>query len=103
MPLPAFQRLTERVLAHMGEPARLRGEVMDPPLLANVEHGVELAGLYGEVTAARSVATIESKHNPKVKDTLDMLDASGNVVQSYVLDVLYNDNGYSRRFVLREV
>lgn len=103
MPLPAFQRLTDRLLAHLGEAAVLRGEVVDPPRLVNVEHGVELTGLYGEVTAIRTVATINNTETPKKGDTLDMVDASGAVVESFKLDVMVSSNGYSTRFVLVNV
>lgn len=100
MPLPAFQRLTERLLVHLGEPAVLRGEVVDPQRLVNVERGVELAGFYGEVTAIRTVATITNVDTPKKGDTLDLVDVDGNVIESYKLDVLLSSNGYSTRFIL---
>jgi hypothetical protein len=100
MPLAVFQRMTERALATLGEPAVLRGEIVDPPRRVNVEHGVELTGLYGEVTAIRTVATIMNADLPKKGDTLDLTDDQGNITESYKLDVLYTTNGYSSRFVL---
>jgi hypothetical protein len=103
MPLAAFTRLTDRLLAHLGEQAILRGEDADPPVRVNIEHGVELVGEYGEVTALRSAATISKQNAPRAGDTLDMIDAAGTVVQRYVLDVKLNDSGYSERYVLREV
>lgn len=103
MPLAVFQRATDRLLAHLGEPAILRGEIVDPPRRVNVEHGVELTGVYGEITATRSVATINHVDAPAKGDTLDLLDKNGNVIERYKLDVLLASNGYSRRFVLLNV
>lgn len=96
MAIAAFTRLTERILAHVGEDAILRGEVVDPPRKINVEHGVELTGVYGEVTAYRSLATIEKAWNPQPGDPLTV---DG---KDYILDVLLKDNGYSAQFVLRD-
>lgn len=91
-----FTRLTNRILANIGEDAVLRGETVTPARKVNIEHGVELTGVYGEVTVLRSVATIANEHNPAVGNTLTV----GSV--NYKLDALLGDNGYSSRFVLRD-
>lgn len=101
MTLPAFTRMTERVLARLGEPARLRGEVVTPPLQVNVEHGVSVSSGYAEVVALRSVATIDSRATPVTGDLLEMLDASGAVVSAYVLEEPLDSTGYSTRFCVR--
>jgi hypothetical protein len=92
--LAVFQRMTQGVLAAMGEGSFLRGSV---PCRVNIEHGVQVIGTDDNVVVERSVATIAREHDPKVGDTL--LHPDGN----FKLDALYSDNGVSRRFVLLKV
>ncbi len=96
MGLPAFRRLTDRILAHAGEDAVLRSETVDPVRKVNLEHGVELVGVYGDTVVIKTVATISLLDAPKVGDTL-AIDG-----KNYVLDVLLSDNGYSAKFVVRD-
>jgi hypothetical protein len=107
MALAAFTRLTDRILAHLGEPAMLRGEAVEPPILVNIEHGVDVAGEYGEVVMQRSVATIDLRHAPTAGDALNMLalqpDGSWAVATQYVLEPFTAHNGYAGRFILRKV
>lgn len=108
MAIPAFSRLTDRLLAsQLGEQAVLRSETVDPIRRVNIEHGVSLVGVYGDTVVTRSVATISLVDAPKVSNTLDMITVdpvTGDVtiIKSYVLDVLLDDTGYSGRFVLRD-
>lgn len=100
----AFARLTQSLCRRLGEPARLRGEVVDPVLLINIEQGVELVGVYGESVVVKDVATFPSYTLPKKGDLFETLDISDPlnpvVLRSYTLDVPVNDSGYSVRYVL---
>lgn len=89
--LAVFQRMTQGVLAIMGEDSFLRGTV---PCRVNIEHGVQVIGQDTDVIVERSVATIAMQHTPKVGDTLTHPDGA------YKLDAIYADNGSSRRFIL---
>lgn len=88
----AFARMSKGVLAVLGEDSFLRGE--PTPYKINVEHGVDVVGLNDDIVVNRDVATIPSEANPKVGDTL--VHPDGN----YRLDVLHEDNGYTRSFIL---
>ena len=101
--LDLFRQATKDALSLLGESAFLRGS---EPCQVNIERGVQLAGLDTEFEASRDsrnavllrdVATLDADLNPKVRDTL----AVG--AQQYRLDVLIDDNGASRRFVLLKV
>lgn len=100
----AFARLTQSICNRLGEPARLRGEVVDPPLLINIEQGVEILGVYGDTVVIKDVATFPSNTAPKKGDlfeTLDITDPLNPVVlHTYSLDAILNDSGYSIRYVL---
>ena len=98
--LDLFAQAAEDALALIGEGAVLRGQV---PCQVNIEHGVQLEGFDFNVseeryvTLPRSIATIESKHNPKVGDTLTHPEGE------FVLDVLLVDTGSLKRFVVVKV
>lgn len=92
-----FARLTGSVLARLGKDAVLRGEVVDPPIKVNIEHGVQVVGEDNISAHERSVATIGKAQNPKAGDSLVHPDGS------YKLDALHSDNGLSRRFFLVKV
>lgn len=102
--IPAFSRMTDRLLAHMGEESILRSEVVTPVRKVFVKHGVQFTG-YGHGTVAsngdmivdKSVATIPIAYAPKVGDKLE--HPSG----TYELDVHIGDNGYTSQFILREL
>lgn len=87
-----FARMHERLFAHLGEEAVLRGST---PCRVNVERDVEVMGQYGEVAARRTLIHIPAALNPK----------SGEVItiglKSYVLDGLESDDGYAARFYVR--
>lgn len=98
--LDLFTQAAEDALACIGEGAVLRGQV---PCQVNIEHGVQLEGFDFNVseeryvTLPRSIATIESRHAPKVGDTLTHPDGD------FVLDVLIVDAGSLKRFVVVKV
>ena len=101
--LDLFRQATTSALAILGEGAVLRGTVQ---CKVAVEDGVQLAGLDTEFETARdtrnavmvrSVATISSEHNPKVGDSLVISSTN------YKLDVLLEDAGPFRRFILLKV
>lgn len=100
----AFARLTQSICRRLGEPARLRGEVVDPPLLINIEQSVEIVGVYGDSVVVKDVATFPSETLPKKGDTFETLDITDPlnpvVLKSYTLDAPLNDSGYSVRYVL---
>jgi hypothetical protein len=97
--LNLFARATKSALSLLGESALLRGS---EACQVNIERGVQLEGLESDTAREqyavvhRDVATIDSGYNPKVGDTLAHPD--GN----FVLDVLLEDRGAFRRFVLRK-
>lgn len=86
-----FQRMSNTVLALMGEDCTLRGNV---PCRANIEHGVQVTGEDGLMVLERSVATIGAEHEPKVGDVLTHPDGT------YRLDVQMGNNGFNKRFML---
>jgi hypothetical protein len=99
MAISAFSRAARRVLARLGEDSFLRGA---PAGKVDIEHGVQFTGYdggyataHGDVAYVRSVATILSSYNPKVGDALVHPDGG------FVLDVLVDEDGYSRRYTLR--
>ena len=98
--LDLFKQAAKDALSLVGESALLRGAV---PCQVNIEHGVQLEGFDFNVSQERyvslprDVATIESVHGPRVGDTLAHTD--GN----FKLDVLIEDTGALRRFVVVKV
>lgn len=102
--MSAFSRLTSRVLAHLGQASLLRGEIVTPPRIIHVKHGVQLTG-YGSESAAyrgdlvveKSIATIPKEYAPRVGDRLQTADGG-----DYDLDVLHQDNGFTMKFILRD-
>ncbi|OQA32884.1 MAG: hypothetical protein BWY57_01611 [Betaproteobacteria bacterium ADurb.Bin341] len=87
----AFERMHNRLFAHLGRQATLQG--ID--CLAMIEHGVATTGEYGEVTGRVSVATVRSGLNPKLGNTL-VIDG-----ESYVLDQLLKNDGDTAEFMVR--
>jgi hypothetical protein len=102
MALREFTRLTERLLARMGEEALLRGTVQ---CRAHIEHGVEVQGSHGEVAFERVVATLQKSLLPRQGDTLAIgktIDDVWTPEASYVVDSPpFADNGYTVRVVVR--
>lgn len=99
----AFSRLTNRVLAHLGQDSILREEIVTPSRKVHIKHGVQFTGYSGDQMASKgdlvvmkSVATVPKEYNPKVGDRLQHPDGD------YDLDVLHMDNGYSIQFILRK-
>lgn len=102
--LPPFARMTDRLLAHMGEESILRSEVVTPVRKIHIKHDVQFSGYghgtvasNGDLVVSKSVATILNSYNPAVGNSL--VHPSGE----YELDVLIGNNGYSSQFVLRKV
>lgn len=102
MPLREFSRLTDRLLAHLGEEAVLRGGTNTAKrIMCNVAHGVEFADANDQAIFTRSVAVIDKQYLPEAGDRLvtyakDRVTVTGR----FLLDRLLNDNGYSRTFVI---
>ena len=94
MAIEAFQRLTDSLLARLGEEAVLRG---DTPTRVNVQHRVEVVGEFGEMVLDKQVATLPLSAAPMEGDTLTV------GAKSYVLDAYIDGNGYSVRHAIREV
>lgn len=98
--LDLFNQAAKDALALLGEGSLLRGTVS---CQVDIEHGVQLEGFDFSVsqeryvTMPRSVATIESIHNPRVGDAL--VHPDGN----FKLDVLVEDTGDTKRFVVVKV
>lgn len=91
---PAFQRMTQAVLAVLGEDCLLRGT---EPCRVNIECGVQVTGPDGMTVTEKSIATIAADLNPKVGDAL--AHPAGN----FRLDVETGNNGHSKRFILLPV
>lgn len=89
--LSVFKRMSEGVLAVMGEDSLLRGE---GPYKINIEHGVQVYGDDSTVVVERSVATISADRNPKKGDVLVHPDGT------YKLDAIFADNRGNPRFIL---
>jgi hypothetical protein len=79
----------------MGSVATLRGAPTQHSV--DIERDVQYAGMDGELVVAQYVATFDASENAQVGDTFS--DAGVN----YKLDVLLDDDGYARRFVLLKV
>ena len=101
--ISAFERMTQSVLAVLGEDALFDGVV---PCKINIEHDVQFAGIdheaaqyRGDITVVKDVATIANAVNPALGKTF-VLTATG---QRYKLDKFVDQNGYSKRFVVMKV
>lgn len=92
--LPALARATSSVLSRLGEDAVLRGTVN---CKAHIERDVQMTDREGNMFVATQVATISNTHVPIADQTL----AVG--AESFVLETLIDDNGYSSRFIARKV
>ena len=89
--LGAFTRLTQGVLATLGQDAFLRGTV---PCRVNIEHGVQVVGSDDNVVVERSIATIANDVQPREGDTLSHPEGT------FKLDTLFQNNGYTSRYTL---
>lgn len=104
----AFQRMTQSVLAVLGEDALFDGVT---PCKINIEYDVQFAGIdheaaqyRGDITVAKDVATIAYSLNPTLGKTFQMAAAPGVYTgQRYKLDKFVDQNGYSKRFVVLKV
>ena len=99
----AFERMTQSILAVLGEDALFNGVV---PCKINIEHDVQFAGIdheaaqyRGDITVAKDVATIANTVNPVLGQTFTMVTGG----QRYKLDKYVDQNGYSKRFVVMKV
>lgn len=104
MALREFTRLTSRVLARLGEDARLRGSLIGK---ANVEHGVQMQGTEGELVGHRIIATMLKAWAPLQGNTLEtgsLVDGVFTPDTNYIVDSpVFADNGYSVRVIVRKV
>lgn len=87
-----FARMHDRLLAHLGSEAVLRGS---ENIKVNVEHGVGVQGEYGEVVAFKTMAHIPSSLAPRLGNTL-LIEG-----KTWVIDSLESDDGYMTRVWLR--
>lgn len=92
--LPALARATSSVLSRLGENAVLRSTVN---CKAHIERDVQMTDREGNMFVATQVVTISNVHAPVADQTL----AIG--AESFVLETLIDDNGYSSRFIARKV
>lgn len=79
----------------MGDAGTLRGAPTQHPV--DIERDVQYAGLDGELVVAQYVGTFDAAENAQVGD------AFSSAGSNYKLDVLLDDDGYARRFVLLKV
>lgn len=103
-----FGRMAQGILSVLGEDALLREAV---PCKINIEHGVQLTGMDGEsavyrgdLVVERDVVTILKTANPKSGDRFKFNPNSGpHADQTWQLESMIEDNGYTRRFVVLRV
>ncbi len=112
MPIPAFARMADSLLAAIGEDSTLTGGPdstigVDLPCRVNVEHGVQMTGAIprsgvnyvgydDDMVVEKSVATFLKSVGAAAGDTLVHPDGT------FVLDAILSDTGYTRRFILRD-
>ena len=89
----AFQRMHGRLLARLGEQATLQGV----PCLVLIDHGVEIIGEYGQVSARVSTATLSCSLDPHIGQTLQV-GAIG-----WLLDAQLSNDGFVAQYTLRRV
>lgn len=100
--LAAFQNMAEGILTLLGEDAFYDGATA--PTKINIEYGVETSGIGGEeaqykgdLVVSRDIATVLSSQNPRAGKTFVQ---NG---KTYRLEVLVEDNGVTKRFVVMEM
>lgn len=91
--LAALARATNSVLSRLGEDAVLRSTVA---CKAHVDRDVQMNDREGNIYVATHVITVSNSHSPVPEDTLSV------GTDSYVLETLIDDNGYSSRFIGRK-
>lgn len=89
---PAFQAMTNSLLTVLGQEALLRGDV---PCRVSIQFGVQTVGSDDNVVAEKTVATVDSVHDPRPGDTL--VHPDGN----FIIDAPLRRNGYSDRWIVR--
>lgn len=98
MAVAAFKRLHDRLLAHLGEEAILRGVT---PCKVNVIRDEQVT--QGDVTFERTTVTLLNILTPVPGDTVDLIDTDGTVLESFVLEgPMLTTNGIISKFVVRE-
>lgn len=95
--------MSQRLLAVYGQESLLREEIVDPPRLIAVKHGVQLSGygsesaMYrGDLVVEKDVAYVDKSFNPAAGNRLQHPDGD------YDLDVKLKDDGNMQVWVLRE-
>jgi len=92
MPIGAFERASQSILAVLGKDAFLRGEATAYKI--NIEHGVQVQDEQSGLIHQRDIATIPNAALPRKGDTLNHPDGQ------YKIDKLYQDNGVNKRYVI---
>lgn len=87
-----FARMHDRLLAHLGNEAVLRGT---EDCKVNVEHGVGVQGEYGEVVAFKTMAYVPTNLSPRIGNTL-LIEG-----KTWVIDSIESDDSYVTRVWLR--
>lgn len=104
----AFERMTQSVLAVLGEDALFNGVSRTR---INIEHDVQFDGIGGEaaryrgdMSASKPVATIDARLQPRTGQTFQMIDRGTGLPTGSVwrLDKLVDENGYSKRYIVLE-
>lgn len=110
MQQPLLAAAAKAILAALGVDGLLRGE----PCRIHLEHGVQLGGMEGgpraedrrDMQVERDVASIESRHAPKLGDTIrlpvTLVDGEWVGGQTYRLEFRVRNNGVLQRFVVLE-
>ena len=95
--------MSQRLLAVYGQESLLREEIVDPPRLIAVKHGVQLSGygsesaMYkGDLVVEKDVAYVDKSFNPAAGNRLQHPDGD------YDLDVKLKDDGNMQVWILRE-
>lgn len=89
---PVLARATSRILARMGEDAVLNSA----SIKAHIERDVQMSDREGNVFVAAYVATISKENSPEPGDTLVV------GTETFTLETLIDDNGYSVRLIARK-
>ncbi len=108
--IPAFERMTQSVLAVLGEDALFDGVTVTR---INIEYDVQFAGIDGEqavyrgdLTVTKDVATIANTvPNVAPGKVFQFIDPTTALPagQRYRLDKFVDQNGYSKRYMLLKV
>lgn len=88
-----FAKMHERLFAHFGQAALLRGS----PVTVVIDRGVEMLGEYAQVIGYATTAEFAAGTNPAAESALELIETG----ESFVLDKLIRDNGRVSQWMLR--